>query len=144
MAINLLKDPLVQVEFHDSSNARSLPEVFATLMADRDACFPALRAHQEPAWHMFLAQLGAIAAHRAGLTSPPDDAATWQDILGRLTRGAFPHDEPWCLVVEDWSKPAFLQPPVPDTLGLEKHAATPDALDMLITSRNHDLKQSIA
>lgn len=143
---NLLKGPLIRFETRERLEHGSLPEVFAALMADRVECFPALRAHQEPAWHMFLAQLGAVAAHRAGLSAPPEDAATWHDIVGRLTQAEFPGDEPWCLVVDDWSKPAFLQPPVPDGVNLkaDQPIVTPDALDMLITSRNHDLKQSVA
>lgn len=145
-AHNLLKDPLIRFETCEGFERGSLPEVFAALIADRVECFPALRAHQVPAWHMFLAQLGAIAAHCAGLISPPDDAATWRDIIGRLTRAEYPNDEPWCLVVDDWTKPAFLQPPVPDGIKLkdDEPVLTPDALDMLITSRNHDLKQSVA
>jgi len=93
---------------------------------------------------MFLAQIGAIAAHRAGLPSPPEDAATWQDIIGRLTRKEFPDDEPWCLAVDDWSKPAFLQPPVPDGVKWTAEVRTPDSLDMLSVPKNHDLKQSVA
>ncbi|MEL6245624.1 MAG: CRISPR-associated protein Cse1, partial [Pseudomonadota bacterium] len=70
---------------------------------------------------------------------------TWQDIIARLTRAEFPGDEPWCLVVDDWSKPAFLQPPVPEDVKLKNEAlVAPDTLDLLITSRNHDLKQQIA
>lgn len=144
MAYNLLTEPLIRFETCDGLERGSLPEVYAALMADRVECFPALRAHQEPAWHMFLAQLGAIACHRAGLTAPPADAAMWQDMIGRLTGAEFPNDEPWCLVVEDWSKPAFLQPPVPEGIELKNATPTPDSLDMLITSRNHDLKQSVA
>lgn len=145
MAYNLLTEPLIRFETSEGLEQGSLPEVYAALMADRVECFSALRAHQEPAWHMFLAQLGAIACHRAGLTEPPGDADTWQDIIGRLTRDAFPDYEPWRLVVEDWSKPAFLQPPVPEEVTLkDEPVITPDALDMLITSRNHDLKQAVA
>jgi CRISPR system Cascade subunit CasA len=146
MAFNLLTDRLIQIETGDGVEHASLPEVLAALMADRVLCFPALRAHQVPAWHMFLAQLGAVACHRAGLAEPPHDAGTWERIVGALTRADFPGDEPWSLVVDDWSKPAFLQPPVPDGMRLkeDKPLATPDALDMLITSRNHDLKQAVA
>lgn len=144
MAHNLLKDRLIRLETRDGVESASLPEVFAALMADRVRCFLALRAHQGPAWHMFLAQLGALACHRAVLKVPPPDAGTWEHIIGALTRGEFPADEPWSLIVDDWSRPAFLQPPVPEGIRLEKEAATPDALDMLITSRNHDLKQAVA
>lgn len=146
MAFSLLSDQLIRFETRDSVERASLPQVFEALMRDRVLCFPALRAHQVPAWHMFLAQLGALACYRAGFTEPPKDAATWERILGALTRAEFPGEEPWSLVVDDWSRPAFLQPPVPDGMKLkeDKPAVTPDALDMLITSRNHDLKQAVA
>ncbi|MCV0371800.1 MULTISPECIES: hypothetical protein [Filomicrobium] len=145
MAHNLLTESLIRFETTEGQQTGSLPDVYAALMADRVESFPALRAHQEPAWHLFLAQLGAIACHRAGLDAPPDDDAAWQDIIGCLTRAEFPNDEPWSLVVEDWSKPAFLQPPVPEGVTLKDDAVlAPDALDMLITSRNHDLKQEVA
>lgn len=143
-AHNLLTEPLIRFEAREGLERGSLADVFAALMCDRVESFPALRAHQEPAWHMFLAQLGAVACHRAGLTAPPEEAAAWAEIIGRLTRTEFPGDEPWCLVVNEWSKPAFLQPPVPEGVELKNDAPTPDALDMLITSRNHDLKQAIA
>lgn len=143
-AHNLLTEPLIRFETREGLERGSLPDVFTALMHDRVESFPALRAHQEPAWHMFLAQLGAIACHRAGLTAPPSDRATWAEIIGRLTRNNFPGDEPWRLVVDNWSKPAFLQSPVPEGVELKNNARTPDALDMLITSRNHDLKQAVA
>jgi CRISPR system Cascade subunit CasA len=141
---NLLREPLIRIEAAAGIEWLSLPGVFAALVADRVECFPALRAHQSPAWHMFLAQLGAIAMHRAGVAEPPADAAVWHDIIRALTKDEFPGDEPWQLVVADRTKPAFMQPPVPDGFMLEGGIATPDALDMLITSKNHDLKQAVA
>ena len=46
-------------------------------------------------------------------------------------------------MVEDQRKPGFLQPPDPG--GLKWNTVeTPDALDLLITARNHDLKQTVA
>jgi len=142
--MNLLTDLLFRMQTRQGIERGSLPDVFAALVADRVDSFPALRAHQEPAWHMLLVQLGAIAMHRAGRSELPADAATWREIIGSLTRDAFPSDEPWRLVVDDHAKPAFLQPPVPAGSKWTGEALTPDALDMLITSRNHDLKQSIA
>lgn len=144
MAHNLLTEPLIRFETPDGLERGSLPEVYAALMADRVESFPALRAHQEPAWHMFLAQLGAIACHRAGLSLPPVEVVGWQDIIGRLTRTSFPRDEPWCLIVEDFSKPAFLQPPVPEGVNWTDEASTADAVDMLSLSKNHDLKHGVA
>ncbi|MFM9939451.1 MAG: hypothetical protein ACKVP7_08140 [Hyphomicrobiaceae bacterium] len=113
-------------------------------MRDEIVSFPALRAHQVPAWHMFLAQLGAITMHRAGLSEPSGDEAEWHRIIRALTAAEFPNDEPWCLVVDDLAKPAFLQPPVPAGEKLGRALRTPDALDMVITSKNHDLKGEVA
>ena len=70
------------------------------------------------------------------------DAADWKADLSGLTPD-HADDEPWRLVVADQNKPAFLQPPVPKNLKWSP-IKTPDALDMLITSRNHDLKQNVA
>jgi CRISPR system Cascade subunit CasA len=69
------------------------------------------------------------------------DESRWQELLRGLTP-EFPGDEPWTLVVGDLSKPAFLQPPVPEGAWevLKDTEVTPDALDMLVTSKNHDLK----
>ena len=92
---------------------------------------------------MFLVQLAALGLHRAGIGVLPTTEAEWVKVLRGLTP-EFPDDEPWCLVVDDWSKPAFLQPPVPAGIILKTEISTPDALDLLITSRNHDLKQRIA
>jgi CRISPR system Cascade subunit CasA len=92
---------------------------------------------------MFLVQLAALALHRAGASDLPETETEWLQVLRGLTPD-FPHDEPWRLVVDDWSKPAFLQPPVPAGVKIEEPVTTPDALDLLITSRNHDLKRGVA
>ena len=121
---------------------QSLPGLLAAMARGEVASFPALRPHQRPAWHMFLVQLATLALSDAGAADLPEDEATWRAALRGLTAD-FPDDAPWHLVVEDRGKPAFLQPPDPG--GLKWHeVATPDALDMLITSRNHDLKREIA
>lgn len=142
--MDLLKDRLIR--FNDGAGLQhaSLPQVYAALVADRIESFPALRPHQTPAWHMFLVQLGVIAMHRAGLSEPPADAEAWLGIIRDLTADEFSSDEPWQLVVEDRTKPAFLQSPVPEELTLKKELSTPDLLDMVITAKNHDLKQAVA
>lgn len=143
--MNLLTDQLIRLETRSGQKSCSLPEVFAQLVADQIESFTALRAHQQPAWHMFLVQLGAIAMHRAGLSEPPTDTESWRTIICALTADEFPDDEPWRLVVDDPSRPAFLQPPVPPNIKWkDEDTTTPDGLDMLITSRNHDLKQAVA
>ena len=86
-----------------------------------------------------------MAVHRAGLPEPPDEAEEWEGLIRGLT-AEYPDDEPWQLVVEDITKPAFMQPPVssPDKEKDYKGVvATPDELDMLVTSKNHDLKSSV-
>ncbi len=129
---------------HAFPNERvTLPGLLALLVRDEVESYPALRPHQAPAWHMFLVQLAALALHRACESDLPDTEAAWTQLLRGLTP-EFPDDEPWCLVVEDASKPAFMQPSVPEGVKLESRVPTPDALDLLITSRNHDLKQAVA
>jgi len=137
---NLLTQPLFSVA---PLGALTLPGVMAALARDEADGFPALRPHQGMFWHMFLVQLGALALHGAGTADIPEDEESWRDLLRRLTAN-FPGDEPWQLVVEDWTKPAFLQAPVPKGLELKNDVPTPDALDLLITSKNHDLKQAVA
>ena len=137
--MNLLQDPTLTV----SGGAKvSLPELLAAMAHGKVRDFPALRPHQRPAWHMFLVQLGALALWKASREELPMDAADWKVDLRGLTPD-HADDEPWRLVVADQSKPAFLQPPVPKNLKWSP-IKTPDALDMLITSRNHDLKQNVA
>ncbi|MCX7342004.1 MAG: hypothetical protein NT037_16100 [Hyphomicrobiales bacterium] len=121
----------------------TLPGFLAALSRDAIDGVPACRPHQGGPLHMFCVQLGGLALHGEGREDIPTDENIWRDILRRLTPDC-PDDEPWRLVVDDWTKPAFLQPPVPAGVALKNDVPTPDALDLLITSRNHDLKQSIA
>lgn len=139
-AFNLITDPLIRTESSSSSN---LPGLLTKLNNDDVESYPALRPHQAPAWHMFLVQLAALALNQMGTKVLPGTEREWADALRGLTPD-FPEDEPWCLVVEDRSKPAFMQPPIPEEVSLSNSVSTPDALDLLITSRNHDLKQTVA
>lgn len=120
--------------------AVTLPGLFAALTRNEIRGFPRLRAHQRAAWHMFRVQLAALALDRSGLSEPPREEAAWRDLLLTLTDGAA---EPWTLVEADRGRPAFLQPPDPGGLKWEL-VPTPDALDLLITSKNHDLKAAQA
>jgi CRISPR system Cascade subunit CasA len=139
-ADNLLTQPLIH---KTPGGGCSLPGVLAALSRDAIESYPALRPHQAPTWHMFLVQLAALALHRAEQDALPEDEDEWRRLLRGL-RPDFPDDEPWRLVVADWSKPAFLQPPVPVGIKLENVVHSPDALDLLITSKNHDLKKAVA
>ena len=138
MQMNLLTEPLIQTD----QGMLSLPDLLAAMARGEVASFPALRPHQRPAWHMFLVQLATLALSDAAATDLPEDEESWRAALRGLTAD-FSDDAPWYLVVEDRGKPAFLQPPDPGGLKWQE-VATPDALDMLITSRNHDIKREIA
>ena len=143
---NLLTAPIIRLSASAGVRHASLPETYAALMHDEVAAFPALRPHQRHAWHAFLVQLGAMAMHRAGIREPLQDAETWQRIIRALTPD-FPDDEPWHLVVEDIVKPAFMQVPASSEdkiADYKSEVATPDELDMLVTSKNHDLKAAVA
>lgn len=156
---NLLKEDLIRYKRDDGKVVyASLPQIFAALMMNIIASFPAMRPHQRHAWHAFLVQLGAMTMHKAGLTEPPTDADEWERIIRGLTPG-HSDDEPWCLVVEDITKPAFMQPRASSADKLDEYVYefskgkktnkkkptvnTPDELDMLVTSKNHDLKSEI-
>ena len=144
---NILTDQPIRYKVDDNSVIdASLPEVYTALVNNDIASFPALRPHQRHVWHAFLVQLGAIALHKSGLSEPPDSANEWRRVIRALTPD-YPDDEPWNLVVGDITKPAFMQPPASSedkTADYKSAVATPDELDMLVTSKNHDLKASVA
>lgn len=142
---NLLEDPSIRTRLADGRvESLSLPAIYAALRLDRVVDFPALRPHQRHAWHAFLAQLATIAMDRAGTSTPPDSAEQWRMILRSLTAD-HPADEPWRLVVDTPDQPAFMQCPAPKGLGdYRRRVATPDDLDLLVTSKNHDVKQTVA
>ena len=143
---NIITERFVRIRVADGVRSASLPEVFAALMRDEVETFPALRPHQRHAWHAFLVQSGAMAMHRAGVSEPPENVEEWAGLIRRLTPD-YPDDEPWQLVVEDLTKPAFMQPPA-SSKDREKEfkntVETPDALDMLVTAKDHDLKAAMA
>ena len=142
---NLLVDPLIRVQLREGRVARvPLPEVYSRLVADQIASFPALRPHQRHAWHAFLCQLGAIALHRAGLQDTVESADEWQRLLRETTPG-FADDQPWRLVVDEPGLPAFMQCVSPQGLGeFRRWKHSPDDLDILVSAKNHDIKQTIA
>lgn len=138
---NLLEERLIRVRTaRDPTATMTLPEVLASLAAgDEIVGFRALRHHQRHAWFAFLVQLSAMALHRAGRDAPPTDPAEWR----RLILGLAGDDaDAFTLVVEDRSRPAFMQPPVPAKGGrpLRPAGTAADLLDVLLTAKNHDVK----
>jgi len=141
---NLLAEPMLSVTGRGGGVLlRTLPEVLAALAGGEPIEFPALQPYQFHAWHAFLAQLGALAAFRAGTSDVAAlrDAAHWAEALRTLTDG---RDEPWCLIVPDLHVAAFMQPPVSEgsisDWKDDNSTATPDSIDLLETAKNHDVK----
>ncbi|MCO6416033.1 type I-E CRISPR-associated protein Cse1/CasA [Siccirubricoccus sp. KC 17139] len=141
--MNTLIQPCIRVIRPDGrQDLLTLPGVLAACMQDAITGFTALRPHQRHAWHAFLVQLGTLALLRAGLLAPPENEGAWRDLLRGLTP-EHADDAPWCLLGPS-NRPALLQPPIPDGIGALKNAvSTPDALDLLVASKNHDLKRQV-
>lgn len=138
-SLSLLTTHLFRVVFADGSRARlTLPEVLANLSVAENLVFAALRPHQEPAQHAFLVQLACLALDANEWPDLPTAADEWCRLLRSLT-AAWPDDEPWCLVVDDWARPAFLQPPGA-AADYRVGGASAQGLDLLVTSKNHDEK----
>jgi len=119
----------------------TLPGLLASLARDEVDDLTALRPHQMPAWHMFTVQLAALAMDRAAEITLPESETRWRTLLSNLTADAG-NDAAWTLVVPDLSSPAFLQPPCQPEVVWTQTVTAPDALDVLILAKNHDLKQN--
>lgn len=139
---NLLDEALIRTRLVAGVQPRSfsLPGLFLALGQDAIRDFPALRPHQRHPWHAFLVQLAAIALYQAGRTEPFDTEAAWRQALLDLTPD-HPDGAAWCLIAPH-DKPAFMQAPVPDGRidSWKNVLRAADELDMLVTSKNHDLK----
>ena len=143
---SLLEEPLIRYR-RASDGATiccSLPQLFVALGADAVRDYPALRPHQRHPWHAFLVQLAAIALHRANRTIGFETADEWRAALLDLTP-ADTDGAAWCLVSPP-DRPALFQAAVVGS-GVADWKSTSfaaDEFDMLVTSKNHDLKGSRA
>jgi len=139
---SLLDEPLIRARTvgGDDLVHYTLPGLFVAMGQDKARDFPALRPHQRHPWHAFLVQLAALAFHKAGVTQPFEDEIAWRNALLELTPDD-PDGAAWCMIAPP-DRPAFMQPPVPggDINTWKSRIFAPDELDMLITSKNHDLK----
>lgn len=142
--MNLLTDPLLRVETAEGITEMSLPSLLEALGQDRVERLPGLQQHQEDPFHVFLTSLATAVLARDNKSDPVQSAEYWRDGLRRLAGSA--GDDTWTLVVDDLSRPAFMQPPLPeqDHGKLSLYASTPDALDVLQTAKNHDVKSARA
>lgn len=151
---DLLHDPLIGVRTPEGERRLSLPDLLAALSAEEVEGYTGLRAHQADPWHVFLVQLAASIQARHPTAVLPTDPTYWRAGLLDLADGKA---NAWHLVVEDVTQPAFLQHPwksweaeatdygVTTKRGQASYApkaTTPDELDVLVTSKNHDLKMA--
>lgn len=151
---DLLTEPLIGVQTRQGLQRLNLPELLAALSAGQVDGYTGLRAHQADPWHVFLVQLAASIQARRPADPLPIKAAYWRDGLLDLADGI---PEAWQLVVEDVTKPAFMQHPwkswqaeaadygVKTSGGetvIDPKASSPDELDVLVTAKNHDVKMA--
>jgi CRISPR system Cascade subunit CasA len=151
---DLLHDELIGVRSAQGEDRVNLPELFAALSDGRIEGYTGLRAHQADPWHVFLVQLAASIQARRPTDALPADPVYWREGLFDLAEGK---ETAWQLVVEDVTKPAFLQHPwksweaeaknygIKPAHGkplIEPKASTPDELDVLVTAKNHDVKMA--
>lgn len=154
MKYNLLCDPCIRVRLISGDFVLlTLPGVLSALSCNEINSFVALRPHQAHPWHAFLCQVTAMALDLYSPKNLPSingisphlllgerSEEEWRIILSMLTSD-FPNDEPWTMFVEDLSRPAFLQPPVPEgEVDTWKDQIFPDNLDVLVQSKNLGIK----
>ena len=146
LQFSLLTEPLIRYRRASDGGTvfASLPQLFVALADDEVRDYPALRPHQRHPWHAFLVQLVAIALHKAGRTTAFETADEWRDALLALTPDD-PDGAAWCLVSPP-DRPALLQAAVAGgSIDEWKSVAfAADEIDMLVTSKNHDIKGSRA
>lgn len=142
MNANLLLDPVFGIELPSGERrSLSLPALLAALGRGDVESLTGVQRHQADAFHIFLCYLAGAVLDQTGESDPIQSERFWLDGIRRLTGRE--DDDAWTLVVDDPTRPAFMQPPVPSSgdFGTYKpKAATPDELDVLQTAKNHDLK----
>jgi CRISPR system Cascade subunit CasA len=135
--IDLLTAPVFTVTTDVDRLELSLAGLLARLGRGEPTELASLLPHQQHAMHALLVQLAALVCARSGAATLDRDETAWRDGLRALAGCA----EAFHLVARDLSKPAFLQPPIPEgSLAGWSRAESPDALDVLVTAKNHDVK----
>ncbi|MBL8787541.1 MAG: type I-E CRISPR-associated protein Cse1/CasA [Deltaproteobacteria bacterium] len=135
---DLLSAPMFTARVGTSLTHVSLPGALAALGGGEPVDFAALQPHQRHAWFAFVVQLAALGLRAVGKSDPRQSVSFWTETLTRLGP-----PEAFCLIVPDVTRPAFEQPPLPEgRLDPKRWSCvdTPDALDILVTAKNHDVK----
>ncbi len=142
--MNLLIDPLLRVQTKQDLEYLSLPALFAALGKNEVRHLVGIQRHQHDAFHVFLCYLAGAVLARDHSSNPVRREDFWREGLLRLSGNA--GYDAWQVVVEDVSRPAFMQPPLPE--GNRKPTSVmntpPDELDVLQTAKNHDVKRQRA
>ncbi len=146
LPMNLLVDPLFRVATADSLERHDLPTLLQALGEDRVESLPGLQRHQEDAFHIFLCYLAGAVLARENRDDPRQDADFWREGIRRLTRAdGGVDDSAWTLLVEDPTRPAFMQTRTHAAEAYREQfktqkADSPDEFDLLVTAKNHDVK----
>ena len=144
--MNFLTDRLICSRLINGEvETQSLPEVYATMAQDRCSGLPRAPASPTSRMACIFSTTGnnrptSVGHKRARHTHQQNGR-----LLLRNLTPKYADDEPWCLIVDDPTTPAFMQCPSPN--GLDDYrgrVTTPDDLDVLVTSKNHDVKRAIA
>ncbi len=141
--MNLLTDPLLRVQTERDLEYLSLPALLARLGQNEVRHLVGIQRHQSDAFHVFLCYLAGAVLARDGSSNPVQAEDFWREGLLNLA-GKAGHDA-WRLVVNDVTKPAFMQPPLAGGSRTPTSVVnTADELDLLPTAKNHDVKQKRA
>ncbi|UCF90213.1 MAG: type I-E CRISPR-associated protein Cse1/CasA [Desulfobacterales bacterium] len=144
--MNLLMDEVFRVVLANKIVRRSLPGLLQALGQDQVDALAGVQRHQADIFHIFLCYLAGSVLVESGRGDPNQPSEFWIDGLRALAGRN--DDCAWELVVEDPTKPAFMQPPAPSKQIFETDykpkAETPDSLDVLQSAKNHDLKATRA
>lgn len=141
--MNLLTDPLFRAVTEKGMKHLSLPALLACLGKNGVSRLVGILRHQHDAFHVFLCYLAGVVLARDSSSDPAQNEDFWREGLLRLA-GSAGYDA-WQLISDDDSKPAFMQAPLSgDRRKPSSIMTTPDQLDLLLTAKNHDLKQARA
>ena len=142
-AHNMLRQPWLSAARLDGSQLRlSLPGLLAALAQGTVGHYPRLRPHQRHVWHAFLVHVAVLALAALQKDDLPEEEETWRiGLRALLPEGQ--DEAPWCLVAPP-NRPALLQAPLHDgDLAAWSQLGTPDEIDVIIASKNHDIKRAL-
>jgi CRISPR system Cascade subunit CasA len=140
--MNLLTDEVFRVATADGIVRLSLPGLLQAMGQDRVDAMAGVQRHQADIFHMFLCYLAGSVLVRAGTADANQSSAFWLEGLRKIVGRN--DDCAWELLVDDPTKPAFMQPPSSSRQIFDAEyklkSRTPDGLDVLQTAKNHDIK----